>query len=94
MYYNLIKLVLISKGLKSFGKSKFYDPETGIIENGNIIYKAIEVFLSCIDRKIHMTILPTFYVEKAMDNLLINYTYRRLLIFIFQNCIILMLVIA
>lgn len=65
MYYNLIKLVLISKGLKSFGKSKFYDPETGIIENGNIIYKAIEVFLSCIDRKIHMTILPTFYVEKS-----------------------------
>ncbi len=64
MYYDLIKLTLISKGLMCFGKNKFFDPNVSIKENGNIIYDAVEVFLSCVGRKILLTILPTFYIEK------------------------------
>lgn len=64
MYYDLIKLTLISKGLMCFGKNKFFDPNASIKENGNIIYDAVEVFLSCVGRKILLTILPTFYIEK------------------------------
>lgn len=64
MFYDLIKLTLISKGLICFGKNKFFDPNASIKENGNIIYDAVEVFLSCVGRKILLTILPTFYIEK------------------------------
>lgn len=64
MYYDLIKMVLISRGLICFGKNKFYDPKTCLDENGNLIYNAIEVYLSCINKKILLTILPTFYVER------------------------------
>lgn len=64
MYYDLIKLTLIAKGLICFGKNKFFDPNANIKENGNTIYDAIEVFLSCVGRKILLTILPTVYIEK------------------------------
>ena len=64
LYYDLIKLVLVSKGLICFGRNKFFDSKASKKENGNIIYDAVEVFLSCVGGKILLTILPTFYIEK------------------------------
>ena len=64
MYYDLIKSTLVYRGLICFGKNKFYDPKAHLNENGNVIYDAVEVYLSCINKKILLTILPTFYIEK------------------------------
>ena len=64
MYYDLIKSVLVSRGFRCFGRNKFYDSKAYRNEKGNTIYDGIEIFLSCIGKKILLTILPTFYVEK------------------------------
>lgn len=64
LYYDLIKLVLVSKGLICFGRNKFFESKASNKENGNIIYDAVEVFLSCVGGKILLTILPVFYIEK------------------------------
>lgn len=64
IYYDLIKSELVSRGLICFGKNKFYDTKIYLRENGNIIYDAVELHLSCINKKILLTILPTFYIHR------------------------------
>lgn len=64
LYYDLIKVTLQSKGLKCFGKNKYYDKNVVFRENGMLIFDAIEVYLSFISSKLLLTILPTFYIQK------------------------------
>ncbi|MFR5632024.1 MAG: SIR2 family protein [Monoglobales bacterium] len=86
MYYDLIRIALIDKGLICFGKNKYYDKKHSVLDKGNKVYEAIEVFLSCINKKILLTILPTFYIEsnngkpieKFQKQNIINYHISRI----------------
>jgi len=64
MYYDLISIILASKGLVRFGKRRFYDKNTCVCVKRNKIYEAVEIHLSHISGKILLTILPTCYVER------------------------------
>ena len=79
MYYDLIKIVLVDKGLICFGRNKYYDKNHVVSENGNKVYEAIEVFLSCVNKKILLTILPTFYIESNSGKLIEKYQKQKII---------------
>lgn len=64
LYYDLIKITLLSKGLVCFGRNKYYDPKKSVEEKGNIVFEAVELHLSSIDDKVVLSVLPTFFIEK------------------------------
>ena len=73
LYYDLIKITLLSKGLVCFGRNKYYNPKKSTEERGNVIFEAVELHLSSIDEKVTLSILPTFFIEsrdgKPIDRL-------------------------
>lgn len=79
MYYDLIKIVLVDKGLICFGRNKYYDKNHVVSENGNKVYEAIEVYLSCVNKKILLTILPTFYIESNSGKLIEKYQKQKII---------------
>jgi NAD-dependent SIR2 family protein deacetylase len=72
MLFSIIGKSLYKQGLRScneiFEYRKFYNPlKTEYIDNHKT-YSAIEIYLSWIDDKYYMSIIPTIYVDEFIDN--------------------------
>jgi len=76
MLYQLLKHHLISMGMIEYRSNKYYDPKSAATASGYIIYDAIEIAISYVDKKIYMNLLPTVHVTSKNGNSLDRVTYQ------------------
>ena len=65
MFYEIIENNLLSKGLSSFGKNKYFDRNSKRLRNGYFVYDAIKIALSFVKDNVVMNLLPTVHVLKS-----------------------------
>ena len=78
MFYQIIEHNMLSAGLSSFGKAKYYDKNNKRVKNGYIIYDAIKIAISFVDNNVVMNLLPTFHVLKSNETELERYDYQNI----------------
>lgn len=78
MFYEIIENNLLSKGLSSFGKNKYFDRNSRRIRNGYFVYDAIKIALSFVEDNIVMNLLPTVHVLKSDGSQLDRFAYQNI----------------
>lgn len=78
MFYEIIENNLLSKGLSSFGKNKYFDRNSRRIRNGYFVYDAIKIALSFVEDNIVMNLLPTVHVLKSDGSQLDRFAYQNM----------------
>ena len=76
MFYEIIENNLLSMGLSSFGKNKYFDKNSGRLKNGCFVYDAIKIALSFVDSNVVMNLLPTVHVLKNDESQLERFAYQ------------------
>ena len=78
MFYEIIENNLLSMGLSSFGKNKYFDKNSGRLKNGCFVYDAIKIALSFVDSNVVMNLLPTVHVLKNDESQLERFAYQNI----------------
>ena len=76
MFYEIIENNLLSMGLSSFGKNKYFDKNSGRLKNGCFVYDAIKIALSFVDSNVVMNLLPTEKKKKNDESQLERFAYQ------------------
>ena len=76
MFYEIIENNLLSMGLSSFGKNKYFDKSSRRLKNGCFVYDAIKIALSFVDSNVVMNLLPTVHVLKNDESQLERFAYQ------------------
>lgn len=75
MLYQLLKQYVQSKGMIECRKNKYFNPKSEVNKSGVILYDAVEVAISYIEKKLYLNLLPTVHITsssgEALD--LMNY---------------------
>lgn len=78
MFYEIIENNLLSKGLSSFGKNKYFDRNSRRLRNGYFVYDAIKIALSFVEDNVVMNLLPTVHVLKSDGSQLDRFAYQNI----------------
>ena len=78
MFYEIIENNLLSKGLSSFGKNKYFDRNSKRLRNGYFVYDAIKIALSFVKDNVVMNLLPTVHVLKSDGSQLDRFAYQNI----------------
>lgn len=78
MFYLIIKYQLISDGMVSYGKDKYYDKNSKHIQNGCVIYDAVKISLSFVEDNMVLNLLPTVHVLQGNGNKLERFEYQNI----------------
>lgn len=78
MFYEIIENNLLSKGLSSFGKNKYFDRNSRRLRNGYFVYDAIRIALSFVNDNVVMNLLPTVHVLKSDGSQLDRFAYQNI----------------
>ncbi len=78
MFYEIIEYNLVSAGLTSFGKAKYFDKSSKRFKNGCFIYDAIKIAISFVDGNVVMNLLPTVHVLKSNETELERFEYQNI----------------
>lgn len=78
MFYKIIENNLLSKGLSSFGKNKYFDRNSRRLRNGYFVYDAIKIALSFVEDNVVMNLLPTVHVLKSDGSQLDRFAYQNI----------------
>lgn len=78
MFYEIIENNLLSKGLSSFGKNKYFDINSRRLRNGYFVYDAIKIALSFVEDNVVMKLLPTVHVLKSDGSQLDRFAYQNI----------------
>ena len=78
MFYEIIENNLLSKGLSSFGKNKYFDRNSRRLRNGYFVYDAIKIALSVVKDNVVMNLLPTVHVLKSDGSQLDRFAYQNI----------------
>ena len=78
MFYEIIENNLLSKGLSSFGKNKYFDRNSRRLRNGYFVYDAIKIALSFVKDNVVMNLLPTVHVLKSDGSQLDRFAYQNI----------------
>lgn len=77
LIYDLIGKVLEAKGLEKYRRTKFYELQSAVKENGFIIYDAIDICLEFVNEKYYLNISPTHHITNLDGTELDRITYQR-----------------
>lgn len=78
MFYEIIEYNLVSAGLSSFGKAKYFDKGSKRFKNGCFIYDAIKIAISFVDGNVVMNLLPTVHALKSNETELERFDYQNI----------------
>ena len=78
MFYEIIENNLLSKGLSSFGKNKYFDRNSRRLRNGYFVYDAIKIALSFVEDNVVINLLPTVHVLKSDGSQLDRFAYQNI----------------
>ena len=70
LIYQLIERALLSKGMKSCGKYKVYNPSSKKTDHGFQVYDALQIAVSYLSQSLFLNFLPTVYVRGRNGELL------------------------
>lgn len=78
MFYEIIENNLLSKGLSSFGKNKYFDRNSKRLRNGYFVYDAIKIAMTFVKDNVVMNLLPTVHVLKSDGSQLDRFAYQNI----------------
>lgn len=79
MLYELIKKTITNDNkIVCFGKNQYFDSTTKKLSGRNYKYDAVELYLSFIDGKLYLNIMPSFFFENRSGSLLDKEEKQRL----------------